>query len=78
MPRYNVFRTLVLILHYKNILQYVETEQVVVTFIKQDIGYRIVEINQEQEVLVVEGSESVKIANLYNPETKYRRFGKNR
>jgi len=50
----------------------------VVTFIKQDIGYRIVEINQEQEVLVVEGSESIKIANLYNPESKYRRFGKNR
>jgi len=42
----------------------------IVTFIKQGIGYRIVEINQEQEVLVVEiweGSESIKIVNLYNP-----------
>lgn len=42
----------------------------IVTFIKQDIGYRIVEINQEHEVMVVEiweGKESIKIVNFYNP-----------
>lgn len=38
-------------------------------FIKQGIGYRIIEINKELEVVIVEiweGSQSIKIVNLYN------------
>ena len=42
----------------------------VATFIKQDIGYRKVEVNGEQEVVVVEiweGVYSIRIINFYNP-----------
>lgn len=42
----------------------------VATFIKQRVGYRNVEVSEDQEVLMMEvweGNQSIKIINLYNP-----------
>lgn len=42
----------------------------VATFIKQCVGYRNVEVNGDQEVIVTEvwqGSNSIKVINFYNP-----------
>lgn len=47
----------------------------VATFIKQGVGYRNVEVSEDQEVLMMEvweGNQSIKIIHFYNPCERFK------